>query len=50
LEFPDGQIVLVTNLIEGQRATVLQLPNTGHPASKGEAQRHSQRHLERSGV
>jgi len=50
LEFPDGQIVLVTNLIEGQRATVLQLPNTGHQASKGEAQRHSRLHLERSGV
>ena len=27
LEFPDGQIVLVTHLREGQRATVLQLPN-----------------------
>ena len=26
LEFPDGQIVLVTNLCEGQEATVLQLP------------------------
>jgi len=26
LEFPDGQIVLVTNLCEGQIATVLQLP------------------------
>jgi hypothetical protein len=26
LEFPDGQIVLVTSLVEGQRATVLQLP------------------------
>jgi hypothetical protein len=26
LEFPDGQIVLVTLLAEGQRATVLQLP------------------------
>jgi hypothetical protein len=26
LEFPDGQIVLVTNLVEGQRVTVLQLP------------------------
>jgi hypothetical protein len=50
LEFPDGRIVLVTNLIEGQRATVLQLPNTGHPASKEEAQRHSQPHPERSGV
>jgi hypothetical protein len=26
LEFPDGRIVLITRLIEGQRATVLQLP------------------------
>jgi hypothetical protein len=27
LEFPDGFIVLVTNLAEGQRATVIQMPN-----------------------
>jgi hypothetical protein len=26
LEFPDGQIVLLTSLVEGQQATVLQLP------------------------
>jgi hypothetical protein len=26
LEFPDGQIVLLTRLYEGQHATVLQLP------------------------
>ena len=26
LEFPDGQIVLVTHIRAGQRATVLQLP------------------------
>jgi hypothetical protein len=26
LEFPDGQIVLLTSLSEGQQATVLQLP------------------------
>jgi hypothetical protein len=26
LEFPDGQIVLLANLVEGQEATVLQLP------------------------
>jgi hypothetical protein len=26
LEFPDGQIVLLTNLAEGQQAAVLQLP------------------------
>ena len=31
LEFPDGQIVLVTRLCEGQRATVLQLPAQGQP-------------------
>jgi len=50
LEFPNGHIVLVTNLTEGQRATVLQLPNTGQPASKGEAQRHNELQPERSGV
>ena len=26
LEFPDGQTVLLTELVEGQEATVLQLP------------------------
>ena len=26
LEFPDGQLVLVARLCDGQRATVLQLP------------------------
>ncbi|SRR6266540_2988691 len=29
LEFPDGQVVLLTNLTEGQHATVLQLPASG---------------------
>lgn len=28
LEFPDGQVVLLTRLCEGQRASVLQLPAT----------------------
>jgi hypothetical protein len=28
LEFPDGEIVLLTHLLEGQRASVLQLPAT----------------------
>jgi hypothetical protein len=28
VEFPDGKIVLLTRLIEGQQATVLQLPAT----------------------
>jgi hypothetical protein len=33
LEFPDGQVVLLTRLCEGQRATVLQLPATAFSAS-----------------
>ena len=32
LEFPDGQIVLLTRLCEGQAATVLQLPASPRPA------------------
>jgi hypothetical protein len=35
LEFPDGRIVLLTQLCEGQEATVLQLP--AQLASAGEA-------------
>ena len=31
LEFPSGQIVLVTRLCEGQHATVLQMPATPRP-------------------
>ena len=37
LEFPDGQVVLLTRLCEGQRATVLQLPIAVRPAAAGEA-------------
>jgi hypothetical protein len=37
LEFPDGQVVLLTRLCAGQRATVLQLPIAAHPASAEEA-------------
>ena len=33
LEFPDGQVVLLTRLCEGQVATVLQLPATARPAT-----------------
>jgi hypothetical protein len=40
LEFPDGQIVLLTQLCEGQRATVLQLPAASHVAAD-EAQKHA---------
>jgi hypothetical protein len=39
LEFPDGQVVLLTRLIEGQHATVLQLPVAGHPVVTKEATR-----------
>jgi hypothetical protein len=34
LEFPDGTSVLVTDLCEGQSATVLQLPSAGRPAEE----------------
>jgi hypothetical protein len=36
LEFPGGQIVLVTQLYEGQRVTVLQLPATPRPVQGAE--------------
>jgi hypothetical protein len=38
LEFPDGQLVLLTSLCEGQRATVLQLPAQPKTAAEAEAQ------------
>jgi hypothetical protein len=38
LEFPDGQIVLLTALVEGQKATVLQLPAQPKTASEAETQ------------
>ena len=31
IEFPSGQVVLLTRLCEGQHATVLQLPASGTP-------------------
>ena len=34
VEFPDGQILLLTRLCEGQRATVLQLPATAAVAKE----------------
>jgi hypothetical protein len=39
LEFPDGHIVLLTDLMEGQQATVLQLPAQPTTAAEAEAQR-----------
>lgn len=34
IEFPDGKSVLVTQLVEGQRVTVLQLPATQPPGDE----------------
>jgi hypothetical protein len=39
LEFPNGQMVLLTELCEGQEATVLQLPAQPANAAEEEAQR-----------
>jgi hypothetical protein len=39
LEFPDGQIVLLTSLSEGQQATVLQLPAEPKTAVEAQSQR-----------
>ena len=38
LEFPDGEIVLLTRLCEGQKATVLTLPT--QPKTAAEAETH----------
>jgi hypothetical protein len=39
LEFPDGQTVLLTDLLEGQQATVLQLPAKPATATEEMAQK-----------
>jgi hypothetical protein len=39
LEFPDGRIVLLTRLSEGQKATVLQLPAQPKTADEAVAQK-----------
>ena len=39
LEFPDGRIVLLTQLSEGQEATVLQLPAQPKTAAEADAQK-----------
>jgi len=36
LEFPDGQVVLLSRLCVGQRATVLQLPAAARPEAARE--------------
>jgi hypothetical protein len=40
LEFPDGQVVLVTRLCAGQRATVLQLPAGPRTTAAAEERTH----------
>ena len=42
LEFPDGQIVLLTCLVEGQEATVLQLPAEPRTAEEVKKQQREQ--------
>jgi phage protein D len=39
LEFPDGQVILLTRLCEGQRATVLQLPAVPRTAEEAGEQK-----------
>ena len=39
LEFPDGKIILLTRLCEGQHATVLQLPAFPRPVKAAEEQK-----------
>jgi hypothetical protein len=39
IEFPDGQIVLLTKLHEGQEATVLQLPAQSRDATQQEVEK-----------
>ena len=39
LEFPDGQVVLLTRLREGQHATVLQLPASPRATNEAEQQK-----------
>ena len=38
LEFPDGEIVLLTRLCEGQKATILTLPTQPHTPGEAETQ------------
>jgi hypothetical protein len=42
LEFPGGQIVMVTRLVPGQTATVLQLPAEPHDHSGSKQQQPAQ--------
>ena len=43
LEFPDGEIVLLTRLCEGQHATVLQLPASSRSVNAADRQKRDSR-------
>jgi hypothetical protein len=43
LEFPDGQVILLTRLREGQHATVLQLPAAPRIVTEKPKQKHDSR-------
>jgi hypothetical protein len=42
LELPDGEVILLTRLYEGQAATVLQLPAEPKNEAEAEAQKHAE--------
>jgi hypothetical protein len=42
LELPDGEVILLTRLCEGQTATVLQLPAEPKNEAEAEAQKHAE--------
>jgi hypothetical protein len=42
LELPDGEVILLTRLCEGQAATVLQLPAEPKNEAEAEAQKHAE--------
>jgi len=46
IEFPDGNYVLVTQLVEGQRVTVLQMPVTKAPAMPASTEHSSEQSTE----
>jgi len=51
LEFPDGEIVMLTRLCEGQHVTVLQLPASARPANAAVAsEQHSRLNGELNGA
>ena len=51
LELPDGNVVLVTHLSRGQRATILQLPVTHQPEHATlTAKKHSNRNMAASAL